>query len=66
VTRSGNELTTSRDRVISPSDGDNGLLSLPGPHEESVQASLLDLRSDADFPVAAGGTGGLLERFTVA
>ena len=62
VTRSGNELTTLRDRVISPSDGDNGLLSLPGPHEESVQASLLDLRSDADFPVAAGGTGGLLAR----
>ena len=31
----------------------------PGPQEESVQASLLDLRSDADFPIAAGGTGEL-------
>ncbi len=31
MTRSGNELTTSHDLVISPSDGGNGLVSLPGP-----------------------------------
>ena len=29
VTRSGNELTTSHDLVISALDGDNGLVSVP-------------------------------------
>ena len=30
MTRSGNEITTLHDLVISQSDGDNGLVSLPG------------------------------------
>ena len=30
MTQSGNEITTLNDLVISQSDGDNGLVSLPG------------------------------------